>query len=69
MPIIALATLKDVSLQLNGMLMLLKIQQAMQDEEHKETVASQGETGGKAGSEVPALVLKPGSPLGTFALP
>ena len=32
MPIIALATLKDVSLQLNGMLMLLKIQQAMQDD-------------------------------------
>ena len=31
-PIIALATLKAVSLQLNGMLMLCKIQQAMRDD-------------------------------------
>ena len=32
MPIIALATLIAVSLQLNGMLMMWKIQQAMQDD-------------------------------------
>ena len=31
-PIIALATLKAVSLQLNGVLMMWKIQQAMQDD-------------------------------------
>ena len=32
MPVIALATLIAVSLQLNGMLMMWKIQQAMQDD-------------------------------------
>ena len=35
----------------------------------KGTVANRGETGEKAGSEVPTLVLKPGSPVGPFALP
>ena len=34
----------------------------------KETIASRGETGDKAGNEVP-LVLKRGSPVGPFALP
>ena len=37
MPIIASATLKAVSLQLNGMLMMWKIQQAMQDDAIRTT--------------------------------
>ena len=41
-PVIALVTLKIVSLQLNGMLMLWKIQQAMQDDAIQVAIIHQG---------------------------
>ena len=41
-PVIALVTLKIVSLQLNGMLMMWKIQQAMQDDAIQVAIIHQG---------------------------
>ena len=41
-PIIALVTLKVVSLQLNGMLMMWKIQQAMQDDAIQDAIIHRG---------------------------
>ena len=41
-PVIAVVTLKIVSLQLNGMLMMWKIQQAMQDDAIQVAIIHQG---------------------------